>query len=408
MVKKFWLAMAVFSLFWAGCSVGSSGEDPETEPFTVTVLTSSGDPLEGAVIEGGIDWDSFEVATDADGHATLPTSAWSVDAMIHLDNYFPQPMTLKRPYEYELAPTPKRLRLLGGIEGQSVRFEPDRLATVDYFGGYHLYAYSAQGLGEIASAEVPRTIKQIQVIDDTLWLSTHENGVYAYSLADLAQPREILHLAIPGYCPIFALRDNLIVVGNYGDVDSLGVYLFEMDGSFQETARFGNYAVSSIAFVEGYLVVTNYYNSHPKVYALSDPSNAVLMFDGANPIYWSGFLYGNQYIRIPHWDDITGNTVYGRLDLTSPAVPRTAGVFKADSRLIAVADDATAIGYYYAMGNALSVLKGGLTSGFSTAAIISEDPRYDLNEFEGCFPPYFIISKRLWILEDRPAPAPSK
>ncbi|MGZ5514867.1 MAG: hypothetical protein ACXW2O_07180, partial [Candidatus Aminicenantales bacterium] len=61
----------------------------------------------------------------------------------------------------------------------------------------------------------------------------------------------------------------------------------------------------------------------------------------------------------------------------------------------------TAVGRYYTMGLSLSVLKGSLAGGFQTVALISEDPRYDFNDFEGCAPPYYVISDRLYILEDR-------
>jgi hypothetical protein len=67
-------------------------------------------------------------------------------------------------------------------------------------------------------------------------------------------------------------------------------------------------------------------------------------------------------------------------------------------------DETTAIGYYHVLGNALSVLKGSPATGYWTAAIISEDPHCDLNEFGGCAPPYFVISERLWVLEDRITP----
>ncbi len=408
MTKKLWMAMAFLSLVSAGCNVNPSKENPDSAPFTVKVLTISGSPLPGAVIEGGIDWQSFEVVTDSAGLATLPYYAKSMEAMVHLDNYFPRLVTLKRPYEYRLTPTPRMLRLLGSIEGWAVRFEGGRLATVDYDGRYHLYAYDSQGLEEIATADVPQVIRQTQVVDDTLWLSTHDDGVYAYSLADFSQPRELLHLAIPGNSPIFALKDNLIVVGNYEDKASLGVYLFGMDGGYQELARFGDFYVSSIAFVEGYLVVTNFYDSHPKVYDLSNPANPVLVYDGAGPEYWTGFLYGSQYIQVPRLESIGANTPHGRLDLADPASPQADGIVQADARLISIVDGATAVGRYYAMGTALAVLQGSLTTGYATTAIISEDPKYDINEFGGCYPPFFIITNHLWILEDRPAVNPSR
>jgi hypothetical protein len=401
MARKHWLTLAVLSLFSLGCDVRSI---VETSPFTVTVRTSEGRPIEGAVIEGGIDWDAFRVKTNADGHATLPASAWSQDAWIHLDNYIPRRVVLNRPYRYELAPTPQRLRLLGSVEGLAVRFAPGRLSTLDYQGTYHLYSIDGTGLAEMATAEFPHGVKQARLIGDTLWLAAYDEGIFAYSLADPEHPLEVLHLAIPGVNRVFALRGNMIVVGNDKEVSSLGVYLFEADGTFVEAARFGDFYVASIDFLDGYLIATGYNKAHPRVYALDDPAYPLLVYENAEPEHWTGLLYGRQYIQIPNGDDISGNTVYRRLDLTAPALPVDAGTFRADSRLIAIIDDATAIGYYHVLGNALSVLKGGPATGYWTAAVISEDPHTGLNLFGGCAPPYFVISERLWVLEDRITP----
>jgi len=376
----------------------------ETSPFTVTVRTSEGRPIEGAVIEGGIDWNGFSVETDAAGHATLPASAWGVDAWIHLDNHIPRRVVLYRPYRYELAPTTRRLRLLGSVDGQAVLFAPGRLATLDYQGTYHLYAIDGTGVAETAAAELPAGVKQARLIGDTLWLAAYDDGVFAYSLADAEHPLEVLHLAIPGVTRVFALRSNMVVVGNDKEVSSLGVYVFEADGTFVEAARFGDFFVAAIDFIDGYLVATGYSRAHPRVYALDDPAHPLLVYENAGPEHWSGILHGRQYIQIPQWDQISGNTVYTRLDLTAPALPIEAGTFRADSRLVAMIDETTAVGYYHVLGNALAVLKGGPSTGYWTAAVISEDPHYDLNLFGGCAPPYFVISERLWVLEDRITP----
>jgi hypothetical protein len=400
MARKYWLTLGVLSLFSLGCNVRSI---VETSPFTVTVLTSQGRPIEGAVIEGGIDWDYFWVEADADGRATLPASAGGGDAWIHLDNYIPRRVVLNRPYRYELAPTPQRLRLLGSVEGRAVRFAPDRLSPWT-IRERTIYAIDGTGLAEMATAEFPHGVKQARLIGDTLWLAAYDDGIFAYSLADPEHPLEVLHLAIPGVSRVFALRGNMIVVGNDKEVSSLVVYLFEADGTFVEAARFGDFYVAAIDFLDGYLIATGYSKAHPRVYALDDPAHPLLVYEDTEPEHWTGLLYGRQYVQVPPRDSVSGNTVHGRLDLADPAHPREIGTFRADSCLIAVIDDATAIGYYHVLGNALSVLKGGPVTGYWTAAIISEDPHYDLNEFGGCAPPYFVISERLWVLEDRITP----
>jgi hypothetical protein len=383
-------------LILSGCQARTAGE-----PFRITVRDSTGSPLEGVVIAGGIDWDAFRVTTDSSGQADLPGSAKGGEADIHLNNYFPKSVRLRWPYLYEMAPTPQRLRLLGDVKGKLARFEAGRLATVDYDGNYHLFAVDTNNLTEIAAATVPRLIRQTKLIDDTLWFSTQSGGIYAYSLADLEHPVEQLHVAIPGDTPVFALRNNVIAVGNGGEHSSIGVYAFEPDGSFAEMCRFFDAYVSQIAFIGDFLIVTNYYNAHPKIYDLSNPANPVLVWDAADPKYWSGFLYGQAYIQIPKWDQISEETVYGRLDLSNPLLPRTKPAVLADSRLVAVIDDETAVGYYHVLGGALAVLSGSMTTGFRTVALVSEDQSMNLNEFGGCARPFYVIGERLWILEER-------
>lgn len=165
--------------------------------------------------------------------------------------------------------------------------------------------------------------------------------------------------------------------------------------------RFFDDYVSQIAFVGDFLIVTNSYNAHPKIYDLSNPADPLLVWDAADPAYWSGFLYGQVYIQIPKWDQISEETVYGRLDLSNPLLPQTKPAVLADSRLVAVIDDETAVGYYHVLGSALAVLSGSMTTGFRTVALVSEDLSMNLNEFGGCARPFYVIGERLWILEER-------
>lgn len=395
LIKTICLAIPLVLILF-GCQARTAGES-----FRITVRDRTGSPLEGVVIEGGIDWDAFRVTTNSSGQADLPGSAKGGETFIHLNNYFPKSVKLRWPYLYEMVPTPQRLRLLGDVKGKLVRFEAGRLATVDYNGNYRLFAVDTNNLTEITAAAVPRLIRQTKLIGDTLWFSTQSGGIYAYSLADLEYPIEQLHLAIPGDTPVFALHNNVIAVGNEGKHSSIGVYTFEPDGSFAEMSRFFDAYVSALTFIDDLLIVTNYYNSHPKIYDLSNPANPVLVWDAADPKYWSGFLYRQVYIQIPKWDLISEETVYGRLDLSNPLFPQTMPPALADSRLVAVIDDETAVGYYYVLGNALAVLYGSMTTGFRTVALVSENPITVYGEFGGCARPFFVISERLWILEER-------
>ncbi len=397
-MKRVWLFVAVVSLLTSACTPTSPGENPETGAFTAKVTSASGIALEGAAIEGGVDWESFSVKTDPLGKAVLPAYAGLQGAVIHLDNYFPILVTLKRPYTYALTPAPRRLKPLGGVSGAAVRFETGHLTTVDYNGGYHLYAFDAAGVAEIATAQLAsKAIKQTRMIGDTLWLATHEDGIYACSLADPYNPQMIQHLAIPGNSAVFALNGSIAAVGNFEDQDSVRVFSFQADGSFQELARFGDYYVASLEFLGDYLVVANYYNSHPKVYNLSDPANPVLVYNGTEPDYWYGVLSGTQFVLNPR----ARNSDHKRIDLANPASPQIAGIFPADSELLSFLGTTMAVGRYNLVGSAVTVLQGNFYSGYTTIAVVSGESIRLSNDFGGCSPPYFVIGNRLWILEDR-------
>ena len=384
-------------LLLAGCQ--TRAVDPREESFSVTVHDHTGRPIEGIIIEGGVDWDSFQVPTDASGRAELPGSANGGEAFLHLNNYFPRRVVLRWPFRYEMTATPQRLRLLGDAPGKVVGAAPGRLATMDYYGNYHLYAIDEAGLTEISTSPVARLIRQVEPIADAVWVSTQHGGIYSYSLADLEHPVEQLHLAIPGDTPVFARRDNVVAVGNTAAQASIGVFSFMPDGTFTELSRFFDSYVSGLAFIGDFLVVTGYSSAHPKIYDISNPVSPVLVWDAADPAFWNGFLFGRAYIQIPHGD--SGELSHGRLDLSNPLLPQSGQAFQSDSLLEALINDHTAVGYYRVLGNALSVLNGSVSSGFHTVAIVSEDPRYDLNQFGGCAPPFYVIGERLWVLEER-------
>lgn len=397
-VKRVWLFIAVVSFLTSACTPTSPGENPETGAFSVKVNSISGIALEGAAIEGGVDWESFSAKTDPLGKAILPAYASLQGAVIHLDNYFPVLVTLKRPYTYSLMPTPRRLRPLGGISGEAVRFETGLLTTVGYSGAYHLYAFDTAGVAEIATTQLSsKAIKQTRMVADTLWLATHDDGLYAYSLADPYNPQMIQHLDIPGNCAVFALNGNIVAVGDFGGQDSVRVFSFHDDGSFQELARFGDSYVVSLEFLGDYLVVGNNIDSHPTIYDLSNPTNPVLRYNDTEPDYWYGVLIGTQLVLNPR----ARNSDHKRIDLTNPASPQIAGVFPADSELICFPDATMAVGRYNLVGSAVTVLQGNFSIGYTTTAVVSGESIRLSNDFGGCAPPYFIIGNRLWILEDR-------
>ncbi len=413
MIRKKILLLSMIILLISGC------EDNRGH-FRVKVVSPYRQPVEGATIEGGIDWQHFQVQTDSRGITILPGFALMYDAFIYKTNFFPKyvPLALSAhtiiSYTYIIEPTPKQFRLIGSVEGWSILFDSGTLVTVDYQGGYHVYSYSDQGITEIASAQIPGTIKDTQLHGDTFWFSTHSDGIYVYSLADPLNPQQLFHLDIPGYLGSFALKNEIIVVGHPSYKETLRIYSYNTSGECQEIASFGNYLVRKMAFISDYLVVVNYYDNLPAVFDLQDPSNPYLVYNGVEPDYWHGFLYKNYLVLVPKPDLVEEQTNYKLIDLpdyklidlSDPTNPTTNGFFSADSQLFKIINDSTAMGRYHVWSGGISVLSGNITQGFKTVAISTDNPFHPFfllgfHEFEGCAPPYFIIGEQLWKLEDR-------
>jgi len=389
-----------------------SGCEDNRGQFRVKIVSPDLQPVEGATITGGLDWEYFQVQTDSRGIAILPGFALKYDALIYRNNFFPKSVHLAlsahtlMPYTYIIEPTPKQFKLIGSVEGWGILFDSETLVTVDYQGGYHVYSYSDQGITEIASAQIPTSIKDTQLHGDTFWFSTHSDGIYVYSLADPLNPQQLFHLDIPGSLGKFALKDGILVTGTPWYHDPLRIYTYDTSGEFHEIAQFGNYYAKKMAFIDDYFVIFNSYDSLPAVYDFHDPSNPYLVYNGVEPDYWHGFLYKNYLVLVPKSDLLSEETNYKLIDLSDPTNPTTNGFFSADSRLFKIINDSTAMGRYHGWAEAISILSGNITQGFKTVAISTDNPflpffLLKFHEFEGCFPPYFIIGEQLWKLEDR-------
>jgi len=385
-----------------------SGCEDNLGQFRVKVVTPNRQPVEGVTVTGGLDWESFQVKTDSRGIAILPSFAFNYDALIYKNNFFPKSIDLIQfpsilpPNTYIITPMPKQLKLIGAVEGWSIQFDQGILVTLDYHGGYHIYSYSNQGISEILFIQfLTSSIRDTQLRGNTLWFSTHDDGIYVYSLADIFDPQQLHHLNITGYLGKFAINDSVVVVGNPWDREELRVYSYNTSGEIQELSRFGNHLGINLNFIDNYLIILDYYDNLPAIYDFHDPANPFLVYNGIEPDYWHGFLYENYLILIPKWELIGEKTNFKIIDLSDPANPSTAGFFYADSQLTQIIDENTAIGRYQIWSGATSILSGNIASDFKTTAIVTDNPweQNFLHQFEGCSFPFFIIGKCLYKLE---------
>jgi len=401
-MKKLIFLIIIISLY-SGCE-DSIGQ------FKVKVVTPNRQPVEGVTVEGGIDWESFQVKTDSRGIAILPSFAFNYDALIYKNNLFPKRIDLSRfPFylpqnTYIITPTPEQLKPIGDVEGWSIQFDQGILVTIDYQGGYHVYSYSSQGVLEILYIQLPASaIRDTQLRGNTLWFSTHDDGIYVYSLVDPFDPQQLYHLNIAGYLGKLAINDWVVVVGSGFDREVLRVYSYNTSGEIQELSRFGNHLGVNLNFRDDYLIVLDYHDNLPAVYDLHDPANPFLVYNGIEPDYWHGFLYENYLILRPKWELVGEKTNFKIIDLSDPANPSTAGFFYADAQITQIIDENTAIGRYHIYSGATSILRGNIASDFKTTAIVTDNPWVQnfLHQFEGCSSPFFIIGKRLYKLEEQ-------
>ena len=370
--------------------------EPPEKQFKVKVFSSEGQPIAGATIEGGIDWEFFQVQTDNKGIAILPGYARGKRVVIYKNNFFPQIVQSLSPTQYTLMLTPQQLKLIGDVAGKAILFDSGTLLTIEYGGDYHVYSYSDKDITEAASAQLPKTVKKIIFYGDTLWFSTHEDGIYVYSLQNPLQPQQLFHLNISGYLGPFAVKDTIVAVGNPWEPGPLRIFSYAPDGQYQELSTIENYFVREMSFLSNYLILIGNNESLPTVFNLQDPTNPQLVYNGLEWEYQSGFLFGDYLILVPRNGHAIGTVSYKLLDLSNPANPTSIGSFSADSWLSKIVDSFIAVGTYYFHSQSISVLSGNVSSYFQTVAIISEGTT---DGFGGCAPPYFIIGGRFWKLE---------
>lgn len=369
-------------------------------PFEVTVVDPDSQPVAGAWIEGGMDWEFFSVQTDSEGVAILPDYARGEGAVIFKNNFFSLIVSSLTSTTYVLTHTLQELELIGEAKGRAIRFEPGIIITLGYTGDYHVYSYNDQGVNQIASAQLPSSVKTHRLFGDTLWFSTHDDGIYVYSLQDPYQPQQLFHLAITGYLGPFARKDTIVVVIDPWAPSPVRIFSFTYDGQFQELTTIGNFYVEEMTFIDHYLILVGDNTCLPTVFDLADPTQPILVYSGLEWEYQSGFLFNNYLIMIPNYASAAGLVYYTLKDLSDPTNPPIVGSCIADAWLTTVIDSNNAVGNYVFHERSFSILTGDVSTQFTTAVIVSES-RFYYAGLGGARPPYYIIDDQLWKLKSR-------
>ena len=391
---------------WSGC-------ENSPEEFKVKIVDPDWEPVENVIIRGHAGmWDFFGAQTDSRGIATLPGFALGEGAYMTKTNYYPDIISLLPyppsipPFTFVITPTPKKLKLIGNIKGWVVRSDAQSLVTVDGRGSYHVYEYSDQGVTEMVSVQIAGDIRKTEVHGNTLWFNSYNDGIYAFSLENPLNPHLLFHLDIPGDLLLYTVKDNILVVGSEYDKAPVRVYTYTVDGDYQEIAQFGNYECRRLTFLSDYLILITFikydiYNIDDlyNIYDFQDPASPLLVHSINESDYWFKCFYKDALILHPSYEYYSyeyleeNPALYKLVDLTDPSAP-TSRFFLADSEVMAIINDTTAVGIVYNYSD-LSVLLGDFVSGFKTVSIIAEYPE----KFGGYVPPYFVIAERLWRFE---------
>jgi hypothetical protein len=386
-------AIFILPLLFYSCDENGSSQR-YLPPFEVTVTDTLGRPIEGAILEGGIDWDHFRETTDSRGRAVMPGFARDVRTIIRKSNYFSIYETYLHPAVYVLMPTPKVLVDLGAIEGDLISFEFFKILTINYQGEYRVYDFNGSSLSENMMVEFPPAVKEFKLFGDLLWYTTHDDGIYVYSLFNPLNPFQYFHLDIDGYLGPFDVKDSLVAVTSNYRPGPIRLLSYHTDGTVNELDRIGDFSANKIYFLGDYLIITGYGSGYT-IFDVADPSDIRLAHNGSYGRSSSSFLRGDTLILAPDYGDYN----YVMIDLSDPANPEEFGRFSATGRIDHILNDSTAIGEYYYEYQALCVFDRTSPTNFDAVAMVSEF--YGYQGHHGGSPPYYLIGGRLWRLENR-------
>lgn len=404
------LACAIIVL--SGCSDEPCAPD-KTSDFEIQVLDTNlyGDPVEGAWIEGGVDWDAYEVRTDSNGVALLPARARGRHALIHKSGYLARAITAIEPGRYWLAAAPMRLEYIGNVSDNAIRFYPDMLLTLGHQGIYRAYSYCDTSVTELIEKSLTGTaLRTTEFYGDTLWYSTHNSGIFAYSVADPLNPVHLFSLDIAGYLGAFAVRDGFIAVGDPWGYDPVRVFSYTAQGETRQVAEVDAFNVKQMDFFSHYLVILSYdaYElpaAEVRVVDLSDPADPNVVYYLEEQWARGGLIHGETVLVGPFGHSTCMPLSYTAIDLSDPGDPVYMGRKNSDCWLLAPAGDSYAVGCYCPQGSPCyhsddlpAVLERVPGGAWETVATLS---RYWCGGGSVHAPPYFVLGSCLWRLRDR-------
>lgn len=385
--------------FVASCALlvlsGCNQDNPLAPPpadgaFEVRVVDPDGHPVVGATLEAGFDWTWSRTVTDAEGRAKVPGRSYNKAATVARVNYFPTSVHALGRMTLVLRPTPRTLEALGPVEGEPVLFKDGRIVSVLYQGQFRTYSYDAAGVRQVAGGPLPRALTGYHLSGDSLWLATFNEGVYLYSLVDLAAPRFLLHLAIDGYLGPLAAWNDLLAVGNPQEPGPIRLFSHASDGSFRLVGQAESFRPNQMYFLHYSLVVIGNHEDLPTVVDVSTPRTPRVAYRGL----WSDVVdvvpLGDR-VALASSRNYAGDLFeYRWLDIGYPALPHVAESFLSEAPIKTFVDAATALGAY---GSSVAVLRRDGQGDYHAVAMAY--PADSLSPTAGNGD-YFLVGGQLW------------
>ena len=344
---------------------------------------------------------SFLDVSDSAGNVYIPSRFLHRNAQIIADNFLEKVIARIEGGQYQLDPAPGKLRALGRVEGEMIRFETGYFFTLAADGTYRKYGLENDNVEEISAINLPGEMWSFKIYGDTLWVATKEDGLYLYSISNIDDPELVLHSDSLNYLIAIAQYDSMLATGSYyTGSGGLRILSCTPDGGFQQYSVINYIYYEKMEFLSGKLVLMGRdRTSYPTVIDIEDPANPQIVFSGMGYGHYGGVLYENHaLIKVSGAD--YGLITYELVDLSDPSWPVIIREFSSPTTIEAMLDDSTAVSQYFSIyqpftGGPFVVLRGNVDDGFEIEGVVIF---YETGEFQGGHPPYFVYDNKLWEL----------
>jgi hypothetical protein len=286
---------------------------------------------------------------------------------------------------------------IGTVAGtEAVVFDTRKIVTLGYSGEYRAYSYGDDGTAALSTHSLAPLYKQFKVTGDSLWYTTHDQGIYCYSISDPLNPIEIGHWDFSRYLRAFAVRDSVLALAESSGPGPIELYALRQNGEYAKLAGISNYYVRELYFRGDYLIGLGNEQCLPTVFDISNPSRIQVVYNGLEWGYISGLMLRDKVILRSRYGS-AGRYGYQVIDISDPARPARRNTFSADADIVHYQDYWRGVGTYYFHSGSCAILDGNILTGLNTVAVVSRGGNY---AFQGAFGDYYIINNTLWRLSD--------